>query len=117
MWSRTDLKPTDVDIAQLYDGFSFFTLISLEALGFCKPYEAGDFVSRGDHISLEGSLPVNTGGGQLSAGRLHGYGQVLEACIQLWGRGGERQVPRDPQTAVTSTAGGPLGGCMLLVRE
>ncbi len=114
MWSRTDLKPADVDVAELYDGFSFHSLAWLESFGFCGRYEAPAFVEGGHRIALDGELPINTSGGQLSAGRLHGYGQVHEACVQLWGRGGLRQVPGDPRVAVTSTAGGPLAGCILL---
>jgi acetyl-CoA acetyltransferase len=117
MWNRTELKPGDVDIAELYDGFSFHSLAWLESFGFCGRYEAPAFVEGGHRIALNGALPINTSGGQLSAGRLHGYGQVHEACVQLWGRAGERQVPGDPAAAVCSTAGGPLAGCMLLVRE
>ncbi|GAA0761995.1 acetyl-CoA acetyltransferase [Erythromicrobium ramosum] len=117
MWSRTDLKPADVDIAELYDGFSFHTLNWLENFGFCDRYEAKDFIEGGRRIALEGELPVNTGGGALSGGRLHAYGAVWEGCMQLWGRGGARQVKGDPQVVATSTAGGPLAGAMLLVRE
>lgn len=117
MWSRTDLTPSDVDFAQLYDGFSFHTLNWLENFGFCERYGAKDFIEGGKRIALEGDLPINTGGGALSAGRLHAYGAVFEACTQFWGRGGERQLAGDPQICATSTAGGPLAGCMLLVRE
>lgn len=117
MWSRTDLKPADVDMAQLYDGFSFHTINWLENFGFCERYGAKDFIEGGKRIALEGDLPVNTGGGALSAGRLHAYGALHEACTQLWGRAGERQVKGDPRVAATSTAGGPLAGAMLLVRE
>jgi acetyl-CoA acetyltransferase len=117
MWSRTDLKPADVDLAQLYDGFSFHTINWLENFGFCKRFEAGDFIDGGHRIALEGELPINTGGGALSAGRLHAYGAVHEGCTQLWGRAGDRQVPGDPQICATSTAGGPLAGAMLLVAD
>lgn len=117
MWSRTDLKPADVDFAQLYDGFSFHAINWLENFGFCERYGAKDFLEGGRRIALDGDLPVNTGGGALSAGRLHAYGAVHEACTQLWQRAGDRQVPRDPRVCATSTAGGPLAGCMLLVRE
>jgi len=117
MWNRTDLRAGDVDIAELYDGFSFHTLAWLEAFGFCARNEAGAFVEGGHRIALDGVLPINTNGGALSAGRMHAYGQVHEACLQLWGLAGERQVASDPKVAALCTAGGPLGGCMLLVRE
>lgn len=117
MWSRTDLKPKDVDVAELYDGFSFHTINWLENFGFCGRYEAKDFIEDGKRIALDGELPINTNGGALSAGRMHAYGQVHEACVQLWNRGDKRQVKGGPKVAALSTAGGPLAGCMLLVRE
>lgn len=116
MWNRTDLKPKDVDVAELYDGFSFHTINWLESFGFCKRNEAGEFIGDGKRIALEGELPLNTNGGALSAGRMHAYGQVHEACVQLWGRGEARQVPDQPRVAALSTAGGPLAGAFLLVR-
>lgn len=114
VWRRTDLTPADVDVVELYDGFSFITLCWLEALGFCGKGESGAFVEGGGRIALDGELPLNTQGGQLSGGRLHGYGFLHEACLQLWGRGGERQVPGSPEVAVAAAGGGPLGGCLLL---
>jgi acetyl-CoA acetyltransferase len=117
MWERTDLRPADVDVAQLYDGFSFITLAWLEALGFCKKGEGGPFIEGGARIARDGEIPLNTHGGQLSAGRLHGYGFLHEACVQLRGEGGERQVAGDPQVAVAAAGGGPLAGCMLLTRR
>ncbi|WP_246398638.1 thiolase family protein [Mycobacterium vicinigordonae] len=116
LWRNTSLTSGDVDIAQLYDGFSILTLIWLEALGLCGKGEAGSFVSGGDHISRSGDLPLNTGGGQLSAGRLHGFGHLYEACVQLRGRGADRQVPGDPEVAAVAAGGGYLGGALLLTR-
>jgi acetyl-CoA acetyltransferase len=116
MWSRTDLKPKDVASAQLYDGFSILTMIWLEALGLCPPGESGRFVEGGQRIARDGVLPINTNGGQLSGGRTHGLGYVHEACTQLWGRGGERQIAPH-QVAVCGAGGGPLGGSLLLVKE
>ena len=78
--------PTDIDLAQLYDGFSFNCLSWLEALGFCGEGEAKDFLDGGKNIALDGMLPLNTHGGQLSSGRLHGYGFLHEAVTQLRGR-------------------------------
>lgn len=116
MWSRTDLRPQDMDVGQIYDGFSILTLHWLEALGLCDKGEAGAFVEGGHRISLEGELPINTSGGQLSAGRLHGFGHMHEACVQLWNRGGERQVAGNPRNAVVCTGAYGLG-CFLLVNE
>ena len=96
LWSRTDLTPADVDVAQLYDGFTVIAIQWLEALGFCGPGEGPAFVEGGTRIALDGELPLNTGGGQLSGGRLHGYGYLHEACLQLRGLGDARQVHPTP---------------------
>jgi acetyl-CoA acetyltransferase len=114
MWDRTDLTPADVDLAELYDGFSFITLAWLEALGFCGHGEGGAFLEGGARIARDGELPLNTQGGQLSAGRLHGYGFLHEACLQLWGEAGARQVAGEPEVAVAAAGGGPLASCLLL---
>lgn len=112
MWSRTDLKPRDVDVAQIYDGFSILTVLWLEAMQFCKKGEAIAFIDGGTRIGLDGELPLNTSGGQLSAGRFHGYGHTYEACVQLWGRGGERQV-RDAKVCAVSNGGYGYGALLL----
>jgi len=117
MWSRTDLRPVDVDVAEVYDGFTFLALAWLEALGFCADGEAGPFVEGAHRIALDGELPVNTYGGQLSAGRMHGYWVLHEACAQLRGDAGDRQVIRRggrPEVAVVAAGGGPIAGCVLL---
>lgn len=114
LWARTDLRPADVDVAELYDGFTFNCLSWIEALGFCEIGEGGRFVEGGKRIALDGELPLNTHGGQLSAGRLHGYGFLHEACVQLRGEGGDRQVPRNPEVAIVTTGGGHPGGAWLL---
>jgi len=116
LWSRTDLRPADVEVAELYDGFSFLAMAWLEALGFCGKGESGPFVAGGERISLGGALPLNTQGGQLSGGRLHGYGFLHEAAVQLWGEGGARQVAGPPRVAVAAAGGGPLASCLLLTR-
>ena len=117
LWARTDLKPRDVNVAELYDGFTFNCLSWIEALGFCKRGEGGPFVEGGHRIALDGELPLNTHGGQLSAGRLQGFSFLHEACVQLWGEGGRRQVPNDPRVACVSSGGGAPGGAWLLVRD
>ena len=114
MWGRTPLTPADVDMAQIYDGFSYLTMLWLEALLLCGPGESGDFVEGGTRIARDGALPLNTAGGQLSAGRLHGYGFLHEACVQLRGEGGERQVPKTPKVAAVAAGGGNTCGCLLV---
>jgi len=116
MWSRTDLTPGDVQIAELYDGFSYLTMNWLEALGLCPIGESGRFIEGGTRIARDGQLPVNTHGGQLSAGRLHGYGFLHEACVQLWGEAGDRQVTRPLEVAAVGAGGGYTCGCMLLTK-
>lgn len=117
MWDRTDLTPADVTVAELYDGFSFITLCWLEALGFCAKGEGGPFVEGGANIArVGGQVALNTHGGQLSAGRLHGYGFLHEACLQLWGEAGARQVPDEPEVAIAAAGGGPLAASLLLTR-
>lgn len=116
LWSRTDLKPKDVAAAQLYDGFSILTMLWMEGLGLCPRGESGAFVESGHRIARDGQMPINTNGGQLSGGRTHGLGYVHEACSQLWGRAGERQVASH-EVAVAAAGGGPLGAALLLVKE
>jgi len=115
LWSRTDLTPSDVDVAEIYDGFTFNCVSWLEALGFCGVGEAPAFLAGGTEIALDGSLPLNTHGGQLSAGRTQGFGFLHEAVVQLRGGGGARQVD-GAEVAVVATGGGVPGGAMLLTR-
>jgi acetyl-CoA acetyltransferase/uncharacterized OB-fold protein len=116
LWTRTSLTPDDVDVALLYDGFSFNCLSWLEGLGFCKIGEAKDFLEGGHNIAREGGVvALNPHGGQLSAGRTHGMGFVHEAVVQLRGDGGARQVP-GARVAVVSSGGLTPAGVILLRR-
>jgi acetyl-CoA acetyltransferase len=117
LWTRTSMTPDDVDVALLYDGFSFNCLSWMEALGFCEIGEAKDFLQGGRNIALEGGVvALNPHGGQLSAGRTHGMGFVHEAVVQLRGDGGARQV-RDARVAVVTSGGLSPAGVMLLRRD
>jgi acetyl-CoA acetyltransferase len=112
LWERTDLKPSDVDTAQLYDGFSIIVFQWLEALGFCGDGEAGAFVAEGN-TRLGGSLPVNTDGGACNVGRRHGANFCIEATRQLRGQCGERQID-GAEVAVFTNAVGPFAAGAIL---
>jgi acetyl-CoA acetyltransferase len=114
LWARTDLKPADVDTAQLYDGFSVITFQWLEALGLCEPGQAGPFIASGG-TAPGGRLPTNTDGGACNVGRRHGANFCIEATRQLRGESGDRQVP-GAEVAVWANAVGPFSGAMLLTK-
>ena len=100
------LKLGDVQVAQLYDCYTYTVLVSLEDYGFCAKGEGGEFVASGA-IGPGGSLKLNTGGGQLSAYYMWGMTPLSEAVIQVRGQGGGRQVhPHD--VALVSGNGGIL---------
>ena len=113
VWTRTSLRPTDVDVAELYDGFTFNCLSWIEALGFCGIGEAKEFLDGGKNIARDGQLPLNTHGGQLSHGRTHGMGLLHEAITQLRGEAGDRQVA-DARVGVVSSGGLTPSGVLLL---
>lgn len=118
LWTYTDYTVKDVDTIQFYDGFAFLPLTWLEGLGFCERGSAHEFIDGGHRIALDGELPLNTFGGQLGAGRLHGFGFAHESVIQLRGEGGARQIKtKDPKVAVASSGGGPMAACLLLARD
>ena len=114
MWERTEMTAADVDTAQLYDGFTWLTMAWIEALGFCGKGEGGPFVEGGGRIAPGGDLPLNTNGGQLSGGRLHGFGFLHEGVMQL--RGTANVQVADCEVAVVGAGGGPESGCLLLTK-
>jgi acetyl-CoA acetyltransferase len=116
LWTRTALQPSDVDLALVYDGFTFNAISWLEGLGFCGFGEAYDWLNGGRRIALDGELPVNPHGGQLSEGRSHGFGFLYEAVTQLRHQAGARQVA-DAKTAVVTSGGGTPSGVLLLQRK
>ena len=103
----------NIDVLQLYDPFTIVTLCLLEAHGFAPPGEAAGWMRDG-HGAPGGTLPLNTGGGQLSGWYLQGMTPVVEAIIQLRGDGAGRQVP-DARTAFVATMGGRLDNHSTLV--
>ena len=116
LWTRTDLTPADIDLALVYDGFTFNAISWIEALGFCGFGEAIDWLDQGRTIALDGALPVNPHGGQLSEGRTHGFGFVYEAVAQLRHEADARQVA-DARTAVVTSGGGTPSSVLLLQRD
>jgi acetyl-CoA acetyltransferase len=116
LWARSGLGPADIDLAQLYDGFTYMTLTWIEALGFCKFGEAGAWLDEGRMIGPGGRLPLNTTGGQLAEGRLHGLSFLAEAVLQLRGGAGPRQAGT-PRSAVVAVSSGPQCGGMILLPD
>ena len=99
-----DVTLKDFDVVELYDCYTFTVLVCLEDYGFCEKGEGGAFVADGK-LAPGGSLPVNTGGGQLSSFYMWGMTPVSEAVIQLRGDGGERQVPQARRALVSGNGG------------
>lgn len=114
LWRGAGIGPSDVDVAQIYDCFTYSVLMQLEGLGFCKPGEGGDFVS-GGRIARDGELPINTHGGLLSEAYIHGFNHVYEAVEQLRGTAGARQI-EDAEIALTTAGAMTCGSAMVLRR-
>jgi acetyl-CoA acetyltransferase len=106
LFKQAGLTPGDIRMFQPYDDFTIAVQMQFEGLGFCRPGEGADFILDTD-LSYKGELPLNTGGGQISAGQpgLAGGGlNLVEAVRQLFGEGGERQVA-DPSNALVTGIG------------
>jgi acetyl-CoA acetyltransferase len=113
MYRQAGITAADVQLAEIYDCFSSTVLMGLEGLGLCGRGESGAFLRSGA-TRLDGSLPVNTNGGLLCEGYLHGMNTVAEAALQVQGRGGDRQAPRHDVCVVTSGALMDGSGLVLL---
>lgn len=114
VFAGAQLRRDEIDVALLYDAFTFEVLQQLEELGFVGPGEAGDFVASGA-IKRSGSLPVNPHGGLLSEGYIHGLNHYYEAVAQLRHEAGDRQVP-GARTALVTGYGFTSGGAAILTR-
>ena len=108
LWERSGVTVDEVDLPQLYDGFSPFVWLWAEVLGLCPPGEGHRFVAETD-------LPLLSGGGALGNGRMHGVPQMLECYLQLSGRAGERQ--RDVSVGVACHASPHFGGAVVYRNE
>jgi acetyl-CoA acetyltransferase len=115
-WERSGFSPKDVDVAQIYDGFSASVIYGLESYGFCKEGEALDFIQDG-RIELDGELPLNTFGGSLGTGRIHGLWHIIEGALQASGRAGSRQVKDANVSFVGASAPIVTGTTFIFVRD
>jgi acetyl-CoA acetyltransferase len=117
LWENTGLSPADVDLPQVYDGFSPFVWFWLEVLGLCPVGEAHRFVADGGIDSdRPGALPALSGGGAIGNGRMHGIPQMLECYLQLSGRAGARQRER-AEVAVACHSSPHYGGAVAYTTE
>jgi acetyl-CoA acetyltransferase len=112
LWQRSGLGPRDMAGAMLYDGFSPNVYFWLEGLGFCGRGEAYEWIQDG-RIELSGELPINTFGGNLSEGRLHGMGHWVEAALQVQGRAAKRQIAGVTHVLVTTGMTGRAAGAIV----
>ena len=109
LYAQAGVGPEDIDLAELYDCFTYSVLVQLEDYGFCAKGEAGDFVQSGA-TARGGALPVNTHGGFLCEGYVHGLNHVTEAVAQLRGQAGARQVA-GAELALSTAQPGYIAGC------
>ena len=111
LWERSDFKPADVRVAQIYDAFTPLVLFSLEAYGFCGRGEGAAF-SEGRALELGGRLPINTSGGGLSEAYIHGFNLIIEGVRQVRGTSGA-QVSGAECCLVTSAECVPTSAVLL----
>jgi acetyl-CoA acetyltransferase len=111
-YAATGVAPADIDLVQCYDAYSYLILQQLEDFGFLAPGEIADFAARGE---AGRGFALNTNGGLLSEGYVHGLNNVVEAVEQLQGKAGDRQV--EAATALCTGFGGNFGSALLLGLE
>jgi len=115
LWRTTDFSPDDIDVACMYDCFTYTVMATLEGYGFCEPGRVGDWYRAG-HGTYGDRVVVNPHGGLLSEGYIHGLNHHFEAALQLRGQAGDRQVP-GARTALVTAGGGPFGGAVVYGTE
>lgn len=112
LYQLAGMSPDDIDVAQLYDCFTITVLMQLEDYGFCKRGEGGPFAASGA-LGLDGELPINTSGGNLAEGYIHGLSHIVEGVRQLRGDS-TASVPNAETCLVTSGMPGPGSSALIL---
>ncbi|MBK7725966.1 MAG: thiolase family protein [Dehalococcoidia bacterium] len=112
-YGMAGVGPSDISSCQVYDCYTYTVLVTLEDYGFCKKGEGGPFVEDGK-LGPGGSLPTNTGGGELSAYYMWGMTPLSEAIIQGRGHGGDRQVKNDVILATGNGGSLSYHACLIL---
>jgi acetyl-CoA acetyltransferase len=115
LWNRTGLAAQDMDVALMYDCFTYTVMATMEGYGFCSPGDVGRFFAEG-RATYGGDVVVNPHGGLLSEGYLHGLNHHYEAALQLRGQAGVRQVDA-ARLALVTAGGGPYGGANIYSRD
>ena len=91
LFGRAGIKPSDVDIIQVYDNFTPAVVFAIEGIGVCERGEAGSWILEGNH-KRDGKMPMNTAGGHLSESYVQGWANTVEGVRQLRGEAGPRQI-------------------------
>lgn len=112
LFAQAGISPSDIDVAQIYDCFTFSVIAQIEDFGFCAKGEGGPFIASG-MCDAGSSMPINTAGGMLSEAYLHGLNLVVENVLQL--RGASTRQAQDPQFALATAGGaGTTGSAIIL---
>ena len=107
LWDDAGCKPADVDVAQVYENFTGPAVASIIDHGFCSPEDASEFITFENLIAPDGTLPINTAGGNLAEGFIHGMGLAAEAARQIFGTS-PNQVPGASISLLCGGPGAPL---------